>query len=117
MKSSDHQSILYVSPADLKRSTFSSEFGEGNEESLQHSQLEQQLKEVFFYDFEDPIADFLDSISNIDVKIFLSVGDYLYHPLKPLLCMIWLSLWFGSRFSMMLVNHLLTWLHWKHVFT
>ena len=95
---------------------FNVEFCEGKEQQ-QHSQLDQQFKEVFFYDFEDPIADFLDSISNMDVKIFVSVGDYLYHLLKPLFCMIWFPLLFGSRSSMMLVNQLLTWLHWTHVFT
>jgi hypothetical protein len=111
-KGSDQKLILHFPPTEIKHSTFSIE-----EEQLQHSQLEQQLKEVLFYDFEDPIADFLDSISSMDVKIFVSVGDYLYHPLKPLFCMIWLSLLFGSRSSMMPVNQFLTWLYWKYAFT
>jgi hypothetical protein len=104
-------------PADLKQSTFSSEFCGGNEEQLQHSKLEQQLKEVFFHDFEDPIADLLDSISSMNVKIFMSEEDYLIHLLKPFFCMIWSSLLFKSRFNMMPVNQFLTWLHWKSSFT
>ena len=93
-KISDQKFILYFSPAEIKQTTFSIEFCEGKEQQ-QHSQLDQQFKEVFFYDFEDPIADFLDSISSIDVKIFMSEEDYLYHSLKPLFCMIWPSLLFG----------------------
>jgi hypothetical protein len=93
-KVSDQKFILYFLPAEIKQSTFGTEFCEGKEEQLQHSQLEQQSKEVLFYDFEDPIVDFLDSISSIDVKIFMSEEDYLHHPLKPLFYMIWPSLLF-----------------------
>jgi hypothetical protein len=111
---SDQKFSSYFPPAEIKRFSFIIEFCEGNEEQLQHSQLEQQFKEVFFHNFEDPIEDFLDSISSMNVKIFMSEEDYLYHLLKPFFCMIWYSLLFGSRFSMMPVNHFLTWLHWKY---
>jgi hypothetical protein len=114
---SDQKFSSYFPPAVIKRSLFIIEFCEGNEEQLQHSQLEQQFSEVFFHNFEDPIADFLDSISSMNVKIFMSEEDYLYHLLKPFFCMVWYSLLFGSRFSMMPVNHFLTWLHWKYVVT
>jgi hypothetical protein len=115
-KGSDQKLTLYFPSTKITQSTFSIEFCEGKEQQ-QHSQLNQQFKEVFFYDFEDPIADFFYSISSIDVKIFMSEEDYLHHPLKPLFCMIWPSLLFGSRSSMMPTNQFLTWLHWKYTFT
>ena len=108
---------LYFPPVEIKRFTFSSEFCEGNEEQLQHSQLEQQIKEVLFHDFEDPIADFLDSISSMNAKIVLSIEDCLHRSFKPLFCMIWLPLCFGERSSTMSINYSLTWLHWKSSFT
>jgi hypothetical protein len=114
---SDQKFSSYFPPAVIKQSIFSSEFCGGNEEQLQHSQLQQQLKQVFFHDFEDPIADLLDYISSVDVKIFLSEGNCLYHLLQLLFCMIWPSLLFGSRSIIMTENQFLTWLHWKHAFT
>jgi hypothetical protein len=86
-----------------------------NRETNELSQ--QQIKEVFCYDFEDPFADFLESMSSIDLKIFLPEEDYLYPLFKPFFCMIWLLLLFKSRSSMLPVNKFLTWLHWKHEFT
>jgi hypothetical protein len=45
-------------------------------ESHQHKyfnfQLEQQLKEVFLFYFDDPIADYLEIMSSLNIKIFLS---------------------------------------------
>jgi hypothetical protein len=76
---------------------------------------QQQIQKVFCYDFEDPFADFLESMSSIDLKIFLPEEDY---PLfKPFFCMIRLLLLFKSRSRMLPVNKFLTWLHWKHEFT
>ena len=115
-KGSDQKFCSYVSPADLKQSTIINEFCGGNEEQLQHSELEQQLPEVFHPDFDDPFADFLESMSSIDLKIFLPEEDYLYHLFKPVFCMIWFSWFFGSRSSMMALRKFLTWLHWKHHF-
>jgi hypothetical protein len=114
---SDQKFSSYLPPAEIKRFLFIIEFCEGNEEQLQHSQLEQQFKEVFFHNFEDPIEEFLHSISSMNVKIFMLEEDYLYRLLKPFFCMIWYSLLFGSRSRKLSVNHLLTWLHWKHDFT
>jgi hypothetical protein len=116
-KGPDQKFSSYVSPAEIPQSTFINEFFEGNEGQLQHCQLEQQLKEVFSRDFEDPIADLLDSFSCMNVKIFMSEEDYLIHLLKPFFCMIWSLLLCGSRFSMIPVNHFLTWLYWKYAFT
>ena len=113
----DQKFSSYFPPAEIKRFTYSSEFCGRNEEQLQHNNLEQQLKEVFFHDFEDPIADLLDSMSSINVKKFLSDEDYLYHLFKYLFCIIWSSLLFGSRSITMTVNQFLSWLHWKSSFT
>ena len=128
--SPDQLSIGYAPPIDLGQ-PFPTDFEEPSpvdlerfthiigmkEEQLQHSQLEQQSKEVLCYDFKDPMADFLDSISNMDVKIFVSEEDYRYHSLKPFFCMIWFSFLFGSRIIMMPVNQFMIWLHWKSSFT
>jgi hypothetical protein len=108
LKGPDQQSALYVSPAEIPQPTF-------NRETNELSQ--QQIKEVFCYDFEDPFADFLEAMSSIDLKIFLPEEDYLYPLFKPFFCMIWLLLLFKSRSSMLPVNKFLTWLHWKHEFT
>ena len=104
----DQQSTLYVSPAEIPQPTF-------NRETNELSQ--QQIKEVSCYDFEDPFADFLDSMSSIDLKIFLLEEDYLYPLFKKKFCMRWLLLLFKSKSSMLPVNKFLTWLHWKHEFT
>jgi hypothetical protein len=114
-KGSDQKLSLYFPLTEIKQSTFSIEFCEGNQQH--YSQLDQQLKEVFHYDFNDPFANYLESMSSMDVKIVLSEEDCLYRPFKPLFCMIWLPLFFGARSSTMSINQFLTWLHWKHDFT
>jgi hypothetical protein len=108
LKGPDQPPTLYVSLAEIPQPTF-------NRETNELSQ--QQIKEVSCYDFEDPFADFLDSMSSIDLKIFLPEEDYLYPLFKPFFCIIWLLLLFKSRSSMLPVNKILTWLHWKHDFT
>ena len=102
--------------AEIKQSTFGIEYCEGKEEQLQHSQLEKQLQEVFHCDFDDPFADYLKSMSSIDLKNFLPEEDCLYHLFKPLFCVKWSPLFLGSRSSMMALKNFLTWLHWKHHF-
>jgi hypothetical protein len=113
LNSPDQQPIVYVHPAKIQQSTFINEFGEGNEEKLQHSQSEQQLQEVFHHVFHVPIADWLDSFNSMNIKIRMSEEGYLFYLLKPFFCMRWYLLLLGSRFSKILVNHNLTWLHWK----
>jgi hypothetical protein len=108
LKGPDQQSTLYVSPAEIPQPTFNRETNE---------LIQQQIKEVFFHDFEDPIANFLDSINSMNDKNFLPEGDCLYPLFKRLFCMIWFPLLFKSRSSMPPVNKFLTWLHWKHDFT
>jgi hypothetical protein len=61
-KSLDQQLIMHVSPAEVQQSTFNIEISEGNQQH-HFSQLEQQQEQVFLYDFDDPFADFLESMS------------------------------------------------------
>jgi hypothetical protein len=108
LKGPDQQSTLYVSPAEIPQPTFNRETNE---------LIQQQIKEVFFHDFEDPIADFLDSFSSMNDKIFMSEEGYLYHLAQTFLLhdMVFIIDW--VKISMMPVNHFLTWLHWKSSFT
>ena len=107
LKDLDQQSILYVSLTDREQPAFNSEISKGSFQHLFNLQLDQQSKEVLLCEFDDPFADYLESVSSIDVKFFLSEEDCLYHLLKPLFCMIWFPLLFGSR-SKMSVNQFLT---------
>jgi hypothetical protein len=59
LKGPDQQSALYVSPAEIPQPTFNRETNE---------LIQQQIKEVFFHDFEDPIANFLDSFNSMNDK-------------------------------------------------
>jgi hypothetical protein len=78
LKGPDQQPTLYVSPTKIPQPTFNNEFGEGNEEQLQHSQLEQAAsKRYFFHDFDDPIANFWILSSSMNVKIFMSEEGHL----------------------------------------
>jgi hypothetical protein len=107
---------MHSSPTEIKQSVFNIEICEGKEQQ-RFFQLEQQHKEVFLYGFNDPIANYLESMDNIDVKIFLSDESWLYHLFKPLFCWLCIPLFFGSRSRTGSVNQFLTWLHWKHEFT
>jgi hypothetical protein len=111
LKGPDQQSTLYVSPAKIPQPTFNRE--------TKGSQLSQQQirKRYFFHDFDDPIADFLDSFNSMNDKIFLSEGRLSISSVQTFFCMIWYFIIVRSRFSMMPVNHFLTWLHWKSSFT
>jgi hypothetical protein len=66
---SDQQSIVYVSPTDLEQPAFNNEISKGNLQHLFNLQLDQQSKEVLLCEFDDPFADYLESMSSIDVKI------------------------------------------------
>jgi len=97
---------------DLEQPAFNNELIKGSFQHLFNLQLDQQSKKVLLCDFDDPFADYLESMSSIDLKIFLPEEDCLYPLFKHLFYMIWLPLLFESR-SKMPVNHNLTWLHWK----
>jgi hypothetical protein len=93
------------------------EIGESHQQQHVSLQLEQLPKEVFLDFFDDPIADYLEFTSNIDVKIFLSNEDWFCHLFQLYFCWLCIPLFLQSRSSMMSVNQFLTWLHWKHEFT
>jgi hypothetical protein len=116
-KDSDQQSVLYVLQANLEQPAFNSVISKGSFQHLFNLQLEQQFKEVFLSDIYDPVDNYFQSMSSKCVKAFWSEEDCPYHLFKPLCYMIWIPLLFGSRSSKLSVNHLLTWLHWKHDFT
>ena len=78
---------------------------------------DQQHKEVFPIVFYDPVANYLELMSNIDIKIFLSEESWFYQLFKTHFYWLCILLFFGSRLSMMSVNQFLTWLHWNHDFT
>jgi hypothetical protein len=81
-KGLDQQLVIHVSPTEVEQHTVKYEITESNQQKYFNFQLEQQLKEVFLYDFNDPIAKFLESMSNINVKIFLSDENWFYHLFK-----------------------------------
>ena len=72
----------------LKQPAFNSEISKDSFQHLFNLQLDQQSKEVLLCKFDDPFADYLESMSSIYVKIFMLEEDYLYHLFKPLFCMI-----------------------------
>jgi hypothetical protein len=116
-KVSDQQSSLHFSPTKVEQSTFSIEIREGSQQQHFSLQSEQKLEEVFLYYFIDPIADFLESLSSIKIKIFLSDEDWFYHFFRTHLCWLRILLFLGSRSRILSANKFLTWLHWKHEFT
>jgi hypothetical protein len=69
-KVSDQQLSLYFHLTEEEHSTFNIDI-EGNKQQVFSFQLEKQHKEVFLCGFDDPIADYLQSMSNICVKVFL----------------------------------------------
>jgi hypothetical protein len=116
-KGPDQQSILYVSLTEVEQSTFIIEIIKGSLKQHFIFQLEQRQGEVFYCDFDDPIADYLGSIRSINVQILLSDESGLCHLFKLYFCMLWFPILFGSRSSMILLNQFLIWLHWKFSFT
>jgi hypothetical protein len=116
LKSLDQQFIIHFPPIE-KQHRVKYEITESHQHKYFNFQLEQQHKEVFPYDFDDPIADYLESMSSINVKIFLSEEGWFCHPFKMHFCILGIPLLFGSRSRMLSVNHFLKWLHWKCDFT
>ena len=96
---------LNFDPTKVEQSTFNIDISKGKY---------QQHKKVFLVGFYDPVADYLELMSSIDIKIFFSDDSWFCHPLKLHCCMLGFHLFFGSRSRISLVEQLLTWLHWKH---
>ena len=116
-ESLDHQLIIHFSTSNTEQSTFNMDITESHQHKYFNFQLEQQLEEVFLFDFDDPITDYFEIMSNLNIKIFLLGEEQFYHLFQLHLCLLWFLIFLGSKSSMMSVNHFLTWLHWKHDFT
>ena len=83
----------------------------------QFNPQQEHQEEAFLYGFHDPIADYLESLKSIEVKLFLSNECWFHCLSKMHFCMPWVVSFvrFGSRVSS--VNQFFAWLHWKHDFT
>ena len=94
-KGSDQKLSMHFSSTKVVQSTFIIEI---KEDSQHHFclQSEQKLEEVFLYYFIDPIADFLESLSSIKIKIFLSYEGFFYHFFRTHLCWLHILLFLGS---------------------
>jgi hypothetical protein len=57
-------------------------------------QLEQQQEEIFIYDFFDPIVDYIESLRNTNIKLFLSNEGWLCFLFKLHFSMPWILLFF-----------------------
>jgi hypothetical protein len=79
-------------------------------------QLKQQ-QEVFVCSFIDPFVDYLESLSNLDVRALLSKEGWLFCSFQLHISVLWFPAFFVSRLRDVLVNQILVWLHWKHDFT
>ena len=115
--SPDQQSIGNVSPADLEQFTHIIEINEDSQPHHFRLQSEQKLEEVFHYFFIDPIAAFLESLSSIKIRIFLSDERCFCHFSRTYLCWLRILLFLGSRSRILSTNKFLTWLCWKCAFT
>jgi hypothetical protein len=115
-KGSDQQLSLHFPPTKGEQFTFNIDISEGNQHHF-NFQLKHCYEEVFLCDIYDPIENYLESMSSIYVKVFLSDESWLYHLFKPLFCWLCIPLFFGSRSRIGSVNQFLIWLHWKHELT
>jgi hypothetical protein len=116
-KELDQLYIMHVSLIEDERFVVDMEIGGSHQQQHVNLQLEQLLKEVFHSDFYDPITDFLESMSSINIKTFLSDKEQSCLCYRLYFCMIWLPSFVGLRSRSISGNHFLTWLHWKHDFT
>lgn len=61
---------MHSSQKEVEQSTFNIQISEGIQQQQRFLQLEQQHREVFHYGFNDHIANYLESMSNIRIKVF-----------------------------------------------
>ena len=85
---SDQLLSLHFDLTKVEQSTFNIDINEGKD---------QQHKKVFPVGFYDSVANYLELISNIDIKIFLLEDGLFRHPSKLHCCMLGFHLFFGSR--------------------
>jgi hypothetical protein len=79
-------------------------------------QLKQQ-QEVFVYSSIDPFSNYLESLSNLDVRSLLSKGGWLFCSFQWYINVLCFPAFFVSRLRNVLISQILVWLHWKHDFT
>ena len=79
---------LHFDTTKVEQSTFNIDISE---------KKDQQHKNIFPVVFYDPVADYLELMSSIDIKIFLSDDSWFYHPSKLHCCMLGFHLFFRSR--------------------
>ena len=104
-KDLDQLLSLHFYQTKVEQSTFNIDISGGKD---------QQHKKVYPIGFYDPVDDYLELMSSIDIKFFLSYDSWFCHPLKLHCCMLGFHLFFGSRSRIISAYQLLTWLHWKH---
>jgi hypothetical protein len=116
-KELDQQYIMHVSLIEDEQFTVDMEIGGNHQQQYVNLQLEQLRKEVFLDVFYDPITNYLESMSSINIKTFLSDEGQFCFCYRLYFCMIWLPSFFELRSRIVSGNQFLTWLHWKHDFT
>ena len=113
LESLEQQGITRPSQSEVEQSTINVEISESSRQK-HFIKLEQQHKNSFLIGFYDPIADYLELISSVDIKIFFSDDSWFHHPLKLHCCMLGFHLFFESRSRISSADQLLAWIHWKH---
>ena len=104
-KCSDQLLSLHFDPKKVEQSTFNIDISK---------EKYQQHKKVFPVGFYDPVANYLELISSIDIKIFFSDDSWFCHRSNLYHCMLGFHLFFRSRSRISSADQFLTWLNWKH---
>jgi hypothetical protein len=102
--------------SDLQSSEGGSHDQQEDMQRLSDLQLKQQ-HEVFVFSLIDPFANYLESLSSLDVRALFSIEGWLSFSFEMHLCIIWFPtlIIFGSR--CLPISQMLVWIHWKHAFT
>ena len=85
-----------------------------------HRYFDLQLKhqqEVFIYSFIDLFVDYMESLSSLNVRLFLSNEGWLFPSFEMNFDIPWAPLFIISRLEVLPVSQIFVWLHWKHDFT
>ena len=97
--------------SDLQTNETSSDHVEDNMQKEFDLQLEQCQEGVNFYIFHDSVADYLESMSKIDIRQFMLRECCLRHRLH--FSMHWIISVFQPRSRLQSLNKFLEWLCWK----
>jgi hypothetical protein len=102
--------------SDLQASEGGSHDQQEDMQRLSDLQLKQQ-QEVFVFSLIDPFANYLESLSSLDVRAILSIEGWLSCSFEMHLCILWFPAFFVSKLRDVPISQMLVWLHWKHDFT